>query len=240
MHVTLAALERDAKTGFEWTPSELEEFRAAMLATLRPARPPARGISPYELTCQLRELFPRDTILATDVGAIKSITSQAWAAYEPLTFFESNGLSAMGYGFAGAMAAKVLFPDRAVLCTIGDGGFGMRLAEVETCVRCGINIVTVVFNDSSLSLIQVSQENKGHPNYGVDHGPMDFAAIAAAFGCWSRHVNSLDQLDAAVTEALAAGGPAVIDVAIDATEYRRHNAPNRKSIPLANAAVSGP
>ena len=111
--------------------------------------------------------FPRDTILATDVGSIKIDHDAGVDAYEPLTFFESNGLSAMGYAFPAAMAARLQFPDRPILCTIGDGGFGMTLAEIETCVRERLHFVTVVYNDSSLSLIDVAQQNRGYPTLGV-------------------------------------------------------------------------
>ena len=124
----------------DWEPGTLARFREDLERVLRPATKP-RGLSGYELTRALRALFPRDTVLATDVGSIKSITSQAWAAYEPLTFFESNGLSAMSYSFPAAMAARLEFPDRPVLCTIGDGGFGMTHAEIETCVRERIHFI---------------------------------------------------------------------------------------------------
>ena len=102
------------------------------------------------------------------------ITSQAWTAYEPLTFFESNGLSAMSYSFPGAMAARLQFPDRPVLCTIGDGGFGMTLGEIETCIRERLHFVTVIYNDSSLSLIDASQQRRRYPTLGVRYGPVDF------------------------------------------------------------------
>jgi len=222
LNETLAALRQVRFGPFDWPAAELAAFRLELDAALRPARPPGRGLSPYEVTRRLRELFPRDTILATDVGSIKSVTSQAWAAYEGLTFFESNGLSAMGYGFAGAMAARLLFPDRPVLCTVGDGGFGMVLADVETCVRHGIHFVTVVYNDSALSLIQVSQENKGYPNCGVEYSPVDFAAASQALGAWSHRVESMEDLTRAVAEAADVERPVVLDVLIDPTEYRAH------------------
>jgi acetolactate synthase-1/2/3 large subunit len=167
--------------------------------------------------------MPRDTVFTTDVGAIKSITSQAWTTYEPLTFFESNGLSAMSYSLPAAMAARLAFPDRPVLCAIGDGGFAMTCAEIETCVRERLQFMTVVYNDSSLSLIHVSQQNRGHPPYGVDHGPVDFAAIAAGFGAWSRRVSTMAELDAAVREGLTVTRPVVIDAIVDPAEYRKQN-----------------
>ena len=180
------------------------------------------GLSALEVTRRLRDLFPPDTIVTTDVGSIKLIVSQAWRATRPLTFFESNGLSAMGYSLPAAMAAKLAMPDRPVLCTMGDGGFSMVFADLETCVRRRIPFVTVVYNDSALSLIQVAQERRGHADYGVRYGAIDFAAASAALGAWSRRVDTLDDLDAAVREARSLDVPAVIEVPIDPAEYRSH------------------
>lgn len=211
-----------------WTRDELQQLRSDLLGVLRPAAPP-QGLSGYELTRRLRELMPRDTIFVTDVGSIKSITSQAWTTYEPLTFFESNGLSAMSYSLPGAMAARLQFRDRPVLCAIGDGGFGMTCAEIETCVRERLHFMTVVYNDSSLSLIHVAQQNRGHPAYGVDHGPVDFAAVASAMGAWARRVETMEELDAAVKEGRALDRPVVIEAIVDPAEYRAHNSPLRRN-----------
>lgn len=205
---------------YEWTSNDRTRFRTDLDAALRPSRPP-RGLSGFELTRRLRDLFPRDTVLVTDVGSVKMITSQAWAAYEPLTFFESNGLSAMSYSFPGAMAARLQYPDRPILCTIGDGGFGMTLGEIETCRRERLHFVTVVYNDSSLSLIDASQQRRGYPTLGVRYGSVDFAAASAGLGAWARRVETMDQLDAAVREALTVDRPAVIDAVVDPAEYFR-------------------
>jgi acetolactate synthase-1/2/3 large subunit len=210
------------RQGLEWSETELRQFRSDLKQVLQPSHP-LNGLSGYELTQRLRELMPRETILATDVGAIKSITSQAWASYEPLTFLESNGLSAMSYSFPAAMAARLAYPDRPVLCAIGDGGFGMTCAELETCVRERLHFVTVVYNDSSLSLIHVSQANRGHAPYGVDHGSVDFAAVASGFGAWTRRVRTMSELDAAVREGMTIDRPVVIDAIVDPAEYRKQN-----------------
>jgi acetolactate synthase-1/2/3 large subunit len=221
---TLDTLSSSPLGPYAWTSSDFDAIRNELIDVLKPSGV-LTALSGFELTQRLRELMPRDTILATDVGAIKSITSQAWASYEPLTFFESNGLSAMSYGVPAAMAARLEFPDRPVLCTMGDGGFGMTCAEIETCVREKIHFMTVVYNDSSLSLIHVSQQNRGHAPYGVDHGAVDFAAVAAGLGAWSRRVRTMGELDAAVREGLTIDRPVVIDALVDPTEYRAHNSP---------------
>ena len=219
---SLASLGERIRVHSQWSSDAVPQLRARLQVVLRPAAPP-RGLSGYELTRTLRRLLPRDTILATDVGSIKSITTQAWEAYEPLTFFESNGLSAMGYSFPAAMAARLQFPDRPILCTIGDGGFGMTHAELETCVRERLHFLTVVYNDSALSLIDVAQQNRGYPTYGVKHGSVNFAAVASGFGVWSRRVETMHALEEAVREAMRVEGPALIDAVVDPAEYAAHH-----------------
>lgn len=218
----LGELTRQTWGPFEWGVEAVTTFRTTLEAMLKPHTHP-RGLSGYELTRALRRLMPRDTIMATDVGSIKMIVSQAWTAHEPLTFFESNGLSAMSYALPAAMAARLQFPNRPVLCTIGDGGFGMRIAEIETCVREGLHFLTVVYNDRALSLIDVAQRNRGYPTSGVLHGDVDFAAASAAFGAWARRVDTPEDLEAAVREALKVDRPAVIDAIVDPTEYLAHH-----------------
>ncbi len=211
----------------QWTESELAGYRHALERALRPEGAGHDGISPVDLTRALRRLFPRNTIHVTDVGCVKGITSQAWTCYEPLTFFESNGLSAMSYGLPGAMAARLQFPDRPVLCTVGDGGLGMSIADLETAVRCGLRFVTVVYNDSQLSWIRVVQQNQGLTDHGVRYGPVDFAVAARGFGAWTRRVETLEDLEGAVREARQADRPAVVDVRVDPFEYISHLAPSR-------------
>ncbi len=231
---SLTALVDEAFGPYEWSDDDCVAFRAELDRTLRrmPATPtsstslppPTRGLSPYEVTRCLRDLFPPETIVTTDVGSIKLIVSQAWRSTRPLTFLESNGLSAMGYGLPAAMAAKLLNPDTPVLCTMGDGGFSMVFADLETCVRHRIHFVTVVYNDSALSLIDVAQKRRGYPDYGVRYGAVDFAAASAALGAWSRRVTTMDALEAAVKDATRHDGPAVVEVMIDPAEYAAHAA----------------
>jgi acetolactate synthase I/II/III large subunit len=220
---TLEAIAARNPGPFEWEAADRERLLQDLAAALRPETV-LRGISGYELTCRLRELLPRDTIVTTDVGSVKMITSQAWRTFEPLTFFESNGLSAMSYGLPAAMAARLAFPDRPVLCTIRDGGFGMVIADLETCVRERLPLLIVVFNDASLSLIDAAQQRRGYPTAGVRHGDVDFAAAAIAFGAWGRRVRTMGELDAAVRDALAENRTAVIDAMVDPAETLKQNA----------------
>jgi len=224
---SLTALAERTYAPLAWARDDEHRFRERLEATLvgregQERRERQEGLSALAVTRCLRDLFPPDTIVSTDVGSIKLLVSQAWRSTKPMTFLESNGLSAMGYGLPAAMAAKLARPDRPVLCTMGDGGFSMVFADLETCVRHRIPFITIVYNDSALSLIQVAQEKRGFVDYGVRYGHVDFAAASAALGAWSRRAATLDELAAAVREAQKLNVPAVIEVPIDPFEYRAH------------------
>jgi acetolactate synthase I/II/III large subunit len=214
----LSALSPHLPGVLEWDTTDCSRLRDDIAGALHPPQRP-RGLSGFELTRRLRDLFPRETLFTTDVGSVKMITSQAWTTYAPLTFFESNGLSAMSYSLPAAMALRLQYPDVPILCTIGDGGFGMTIADIETCVREGLRFVVVVYNDSSLSLIDAAQQRRGYPTQGVRYGAVDFAAASAAFGAWACRVETMAELDAAVGEAQRVDRIAVIDAIVDPTEY---------------------
>ena len=226
---SLTWLSEQSFEPFAWTPGDRSAFRAALERTLDNHPSPASGLSPLAVTRCLRDLYPPQTVMATDVGSIKLLVSQSWRSTEPLTFLESNGLSSMGYALPAAMAATFLAPDRPVLCTMGDGGYAMVFADLETAVRHRLRFVTVVYNDSALSLIQVAQERRGYPDYGVRYGEVDFAAASAALGAWSRRVRTISDLEAAVKEAQGHDGPAVVEAIIDPVEYRPHAGVGRRS-----------
>jgi thiamine pyrophosphate-dependent acetolactate synthase large subunit-like protein len=95
----------------------------------------------------------------------------------------------------------------------------MTLGEIETCVRERLHFVTVIYNDSSLSLIDASQQRRSYPTLGVRYGSVDFAAVAAGLGAWARRVATMEQLDVAVREALSVDRPAIIDAVVDPAEY---------------------
>jgi len=203
-----------------WEEKELRAFKDRMIAELEPpvAASP-RGLSPYHVVLRLRQLLSPSTVLTTDVGAHKLLLGQLWKTYEPLTFFMSNGLSSMGYGFPAAMAAKLQFPDRDVVSVCGDGGFLMVLQDLETAVRLQLSLVCVVFCDQRLGLIEVVQKKRLYPSFGIEFGRTDLAKVAEGFGAHGVNVDSFEGLEVAVREGLEKSKPVVIAVSIDPDEY---------------------
>jgi acetolactate synthase-1/2/3 large subunit len=113
--------------------------------------------------------------------------------YQPKTFFMSNGLSSMGYGLPAALGLKLLHREREVACVLGDGGFAMLMAELETAVRQKLGVTVIVLVDDALSQIKAGQERKGYPVIGTTFGSLDYIALAKAFGIPGHLVRTLEE-----------------------------------------------
>jgi len=168
---------------------------------------------------ELRAVFPRDGIVACDVGSHKLLMGQFWRSYQPGTFLVSNGLSGMGFGVPAAIAAQLTYRDRPVMAVVGDGGMLMMLHDLVLVRKLNLPVVIVVFSDSSLSLVRVSQQRRGLPNCGVDFPGPDFAAAAQAFGIRGQRADSIDAVRTALERALTTRSPSVLDVPVDRQEY---------------------
>jgi len=184
-----------------------------------PTESPGPALSPLRVIEELRAVFPRDGIATCDVGSHKLVMGQFWRAYEPGTFFMSNGLSGMGFGIPAAIAAQLTNPEKPVLAVVGDGGMLMILHDLVLIRELGLPIVMVVLSDRSLSLIRVSAERRGFPPYGVDFTPPDFAAVAQGFGIAAKRIASLAELRVCIDKVLSQRIPFLIDIPIDYREY---------------------
>ena len=122
-------------------------------------------ITPQRAIADLRRgARPRRTSSCRDVGAHKVWVARLYQAYEPNTVIISNGFAAMGISLPGAIAAKLVHPDRKVVALCGDGGFLMNSQELETAKRIGANITVVVWRDDGYGLIDWKQRNEfGRP-----------------------------------------------------------------------------
>jgi acetolactate synthase-1/2/3 large subunit len=179
-------------------------------------------MTPHEVVETTRKLMPRDTIVTCDVGAHKMLVGQMWKSYNPKEFFMSNGLSSMGFGFPTALGAKLIYPERPVVAIIGDGGFGMTMAEIETAVREKLPVLVIVMDDETLSLIRMNQERKKfeNPAHGVTFGNPDMAKLAESFGAFGAKAENIQEFEEVLKKAMDCGKPAIIQAVIDPMPYR--------------------
>src|SRR3990170_7422904 len=113
----------------------------------------------------------------------------------------------MGYGVPAALAAKVVYPDRAAVCLAGDGDFMMASQELATAVQHELPVVVLVVNNRIYGTIRMHQERL-YPGRvsGTDLVNPDFAAYAASFGAYGEIVERTEEFPAALERALGAAG----------------------------------
>jgi acetolactate synthase-1/2/3 large subunit len=178
-------------------------------------------VKPQRAIADLRRALAPDDIVVSDVGAHKVWVARLYQAYEPNTVIISNGFAAMGISLPGAIAAKLVHPDRRVVALCGDGGFLMNSQELETARRIGANVTVVVWRDDGYGLIDWKQRNEFGRPFGVEFGNPDFVAYAESFGIAGFRVSSSADHYATLMRALDHPGPSVVEVPIDYRENLR-------------------
>lgn len=217
LDASLEWLARQTPAQSDWPRDMATRHREAFQRALRPA---AAGFTPHHAIDVVREVLPDNGILAFDVGAHTHQIASQWTAHAPRTFLITNGWSSMGFGLPAAIAAKLARPDRAVVALIGDGCFQMTAGEVAVARRLGLALPIVVLDDGWLSLIQVKQVRRRGGLYGTDLGEHErMEPPAHYFGVPAVGVRAASELTRALTAALAADHPTVIEAKVDPTHY---------------------
>ena len=186
----------------------------------RSLRPPSARFAPHHAIDVVRDVLPRDGILAFDVGAHTHQIASQWTVHEPRTFLITNGWSSMGFGLPAAIAAKLARPERPVVALVGDGCFQMTCGEVAVARRLGLSLPIVVLDDGWLSLIEVKQIRRGFGLHGTDLG--EHAHVdppAHYFGVPVVGARSAEELTRALKEALVTDHPTVIEAKVDPSHY---------------------
>ena len=198
------------------------DLRTAMLADLLAGESnDGYPITPQRAIFDLRRALGPKDIVVSDVGAHKIWAARLYQAYEPNTVLISNGFASMGIALPGAIAAKLVHPDRHVVALCGDGGFLMNSQELETAKRIGAGIVVVIWRDNGYGLIDWKQRNAFGRPFGVEFDNPDFVDYARSFGIPGFRPTSADDLYPTLMRALETPGPSVVDVPIDYAENVR-------------------
>jgi acetolactate synthase-1/2/3 large subunit len=178
-------------------------------------------IKPQKIVYDLRQVMGPEDIVISDVGAHKMWMARHYHCDCPNTCIISNGFAAMGIAIPGAIAAKLVHPDKKVVAVSGDGGFMMNCQELETALRVGTPFVTLIFNDNGYGLIEWKQLDQfGHSAF-VNFSNPDFVKFAESMGLKGYRVESAVDLIPTLKEALAQNVPAVIDCPVDYQENLR-------------------
>lgn len=178
-------------------------------------------VKPQKLIYDLRQVMGPEDILISDVGAHKMWIARHYHCDRPNTCLISNGFAAMGIAIPGAIAAKLIHPDRKVIAATGDGGFMMNCQELETAKRVGTPFVTLIFHDGGYGLIEWKQHNHYNESNFIAFTNPDFVKFAESMGLKGYRVEQTADLVPILKEALAQDVPAVIDCPVDYRENLR-------------------
>ncbi len=181
-------------------------------------------LRPERLMRALSRAVPEDAIIAADVGVHHNWVIQLLQAVRPRQLIHSWGFAAMGFATTGILGAKLAAPDRPCVAVVGDGSFMMAPHALATAVEYDIPAIWVVWNNHGYAAIRDMQygmfggrELATGFYHDATHQPYspDFATMAKGFGVAATTITHANELEDALTAAIASGRPYLIDVPVD-------------------------
>ncbi|MFV0127136.1 pyruvate dehydrogenase [Streptomyces sp. HMX112] len=179
-------------------------------------------IHPEYVASVLDELADDDAVFTVDTGMCNVWAARYLTPNGRRRIIGSFNHGSMANALPQAIGAQQADRGRQVVSMSGDGGFSMLMGDFLTLVQQDLPVKVVLFNNSSLGMVELEMMVAGLPSYGTDHHRTDFAAIARAAGAHGVRVEKPKQLAGALKDAFKHKGPALVDVVTD---------PNALSIP---------
>jgi acetolactate synthase-1/2/3 large subunit len=199
---------------------ELATMRAALEAEADDmAASTRRPIHPMRVIRAARSVFPKDSTVAIDVGVLAQAMAGAFPyfkIYGARRTIVPSSFYGMGFAAAAAPVARLVRPDQAAVCFVGDGSFNMVMNIMPFAAEQKLPVTWCILDDEALGSIRDIQETYFNGRYiGTEFSLQpDFAKMAEACGCHGEKVEDPGQVDAALGRAKAAneaGRPAVLD-----------------------------
>ena len=164
------------------------------------------AMHPRQMLRELEKAMPDDAMVSTDIGNICSVANSYLRFATPRSMFAAMSFGNCGYAFPTIIGAKVAARDRPAIAYVGDGAWGMSFGEIQTCVREGIPVTAVVFNNG-----QWGAEKKNHVDFyarrfigvNLDRQP-SWAVVAKAMGADGIRIDRLSDVGPALRAAAAA------------------------------------
>lgn len=175
-------------------------------------------IRPHRVLAELELAAGAEARFVSDIGEHMLFSLHYLTATTPDRFFLQLNLGSMGSGIAGSIGLGLADPDRRVVCIAGDGGMQMAGMEALVAIRERLPVLFVVFNDGRYNMVHHGMNQIFGQASLYDTVPIDFSAWAASFGMPARIVSEPGQITSAFLDQLMrGGGPALLDVRIDAS-----------------------
>jgi len=176
-------------------------------------------MKPQVVTYELNKLLDDDAIVSADSGTIATWAARYIDMRDRMQFSLSGSLATMANGLPYSIGAAAAYPDRQVVCIVGDGGFTMLMGEVATLVKYNLNVKVIIIKNNVLGEIKWEQlVLEGNPQYGVELQPIDFESYAKACGAAGFTIEHPKDAEKTLKAALKHRGPAVVQAVVDPNE----------------------
>ncbi len=183
-----------------------------------PQNDPARGLSAATVIDALNRCGPDGMVVSADIGNHRLWVCEQLDVTRPEGLLQSCEFDAMGFSLPAAIGAAVALEGAPVIAIAGDGGFVHTMGELAVARDLNLPVLAVVFVDGALGILRHQAEAMYGEAHFVRLGPIDFAAVAQAFGIEARKVGDRREVDASLEWAMSMGGPALLAVEIDPEE----------------------
>ncbi len=177
-------------------------------------------LKPQWVIKRVGEKLGDDANISTDVGQHQMWTAQFYPFTRPRQFISSGGLGTMGFGFPAAIGVKAATPDKISINFTGDGSILMNIQELMTAVEKNLPVINIILNNNFLGMVRQWQTlfyEKRHSETDLSMQP-DFVKLAESFGGIGYRVETKEEFDAALEDAVKQNKVAIIDVVVERFE----------------------
>ncbi|MDQ1338178.1 MAG: acetolactate synthase large subunit, partial [Campylobacterota bacterium] len=177
-------------------------------------------LKPQWVIERVGELLGDRANISTDVGQHQMWTAQFYPFSRPRQWISSGGLGTMGFGFPAAIGVKAASPEKISINFTGDGSILMNCQELMTAVERKLPVINIILNNNYLGMVRQWQTlfyDKRHSETDLSVQP-DFVKLAEAFGGIGYRVNTKEEFDAALKDAVEKNIVAFIEVIIERLE----------------------
>lgn len=198
-------------------PRDCDDWRAEISGFVRPRFEGFRGgLSPEGILAAIGEATGGRCTIVSDVGQHQMWVAKLFPYQRANTHITSGGLGTMGFAVPAAMGVALARPDEPVWAISGDGGFQMNMQEIATMVQEKIPVKMAIFNNGYLGMVrQWQQFFHGRRYSATPIWSPDYVRLAEAYGIPGWRVESGDQVEATIADAMAREGPALVEFVIE-------------------------
>lgn len=223
--VTRAASDR-AESGSAARKAWLEDLRAEETRAREKRVPQMKSdnepIHPLRLCNEINEFLTDNTIYVGDGGDVVTFSGGVIQPKAPGHWMDPGALGTLGVGVPFVMSAKLVHPEKEVVCLFGDGAFSLTGWDFETLVRFDLPFIGVVGNNSSMNQIrygQIAQYGAERGEVGNTLGHVRYSEFATMLGGYGEEVHNPADIQPALQRARESGKPSLINVWIDPEVY---------------------